>query len=371
VGKDQGINCYGAYDMAGNVREWCWNETQSGRIISGGGWDDADYMYEMWSQLPPFDRSPKNGFRCVKYIDKEKIPESAFRLIEYFEGRDYTRAEPVSDNIFKIFKNQFLYDSTALNPVIEERDTNNENWILDKITFNAAYGNERVILYLYLPKKASPPFQALIFFPGSYALQEKDPKQSINSNWFFDYVVKNGRAVAYPVYKGTFERIDDLTKGLAFNYQSHSYTELFVKWVKDFSRSIDYLETRTDIDINKLGFYGHSWGGFLGGIIPAVEERIAVDILVVGGFDIYYNAYPEADAINYVTRIKIPVLMLNGRYDMRIPFDKAVKPFFNLLGTPEKDKRLCAYETDHYVPKSEMIKETLNFLDKYWGPPVK
>jgi hypothetical protein len=48
--------------------------------------------------------------------------------------------------------------------------------------------------------------------------------------------------------------------------------------------------------------------------------------------------------------------------------EKAVKPFFELLGTPEKDKKLCVYETDHYVPKSDMIKETLNFLDRYLGP---
>ncbi len=86
----------------------------------------------------------------------------------------------------------------------------------------------------------------------------------------------------YPVYKGTFERIDghDISYALII---SHQYTERLIKWVKDFSRSIDYLETRTDIDTTKLGFYGHSWGGWMGGIIPAVEERLEVNILVVGG----------------------------------------------------------------------------------------
>jgi hypothetical protein len=37
----------------------------------------------------------------------------------------------------------------------------------------------------------------------------------------------------------------------------------------------------------------------------------------------------------------------------------------HLSGTPEKDKILKVYETDHYVPKSEMIKEVLSWCDKY------
>lgn len=370
VGKYTGITCFGAFDMAGNVREWCLNETEIGRIISGAGWDDADYLYDQWSQLPPFDRSSKNGFRCVRYINKDKIPATAFRRIELGgQERDFSKETPVNDDVFNFYKNQFLYDNTALNSTIEKVDSGNDNWIIEKITFDAAYENERVIAYLYLPKNAKPPFQTLIFFPGSYGVSEKEVTSSRNSVWFFDYLLKNGRAIMYPVYKGTYERNDGLTLGMHAMNPSHQYTEWLIKWTRDFSRSIDYLETRPDIDISKIGLIGHSWGGYIGGIIPAIENRIKVDILVVGGFYVWNKPFPEADMINYVTRVKIPVLMLNGKYDNVFPLEKAVKPFFNLLGTPEKDKRLCIYETDHFVPKSEMIKETLNFLDKYWGPP--
>ena len=73
--------------MAGNVREWCWNETKIGRTIRGGAWDDASYMYSNLSQLPPFDRSPKNGFRCVKYLEREKVPELAFQPINFIETK--------------------------------------------------------------------------------------------------------------------------------------------------------------------------------------------------------------------------------------------------------------------------------------------
>jgi dipeptidyl aminopeptidase/acylaminoacyl peptidase len=363
VGKHFGVTAFGANDMAGNVREWCWNETKVGHIIRGGGWDDAPYMYGFTSQLPSFDRSPKNGFRCVQYIDKEKIPESAFVPIDLLAERDFSKEQPVPESTFRIYKNQFQYDTTALDATIEKRDETPANWIIEKITFNAAYGHERVIAYLYLPKNVSPPYQTLIFFPGLGATWYKDLVNNNETKWDIDYLLKSGRAVLFPVYKGTFERIDEPVV-----LQGHQYTEWLIKWVKDFRRSVDYLESRPDINKSKLGYYGLSWGSIMGGIILAVEDRLAVSVLNIGGFYNSGNIYPEAAQINYVTRIKIPVLMLNGKYDMTFNLEKQVKPFFNLLGTPDKDKRLCIYETDHYVPKDEMIRETLNWLDHYLGP---
>jgi len=364
VGKNPGLTAFGVSDMAGNVREWNLNETSIGRIISGAGYDDATYLFSTWNQLPPFDRSPQNGFRCVKYIDKEKIPVSAFRLIDMGAGlsKDYSKEVPVSESIFKVYKNQFLYDTSALNAVVEERINSGDDWTVEKISFNAAYGGEKMIAYLYLPKNTPPPYQTLIFFPGSYAeIENRFDIDKSGANWFFDFVLRSGRAVIYPVYKGTFERKD----GQNPIHGSHEYTEWLVKMVKDLGRSIDYLETRKDIDATKLGYYGHSWGGILGGIIPAVEPRLNVNILIVGGF--YYKSLPEADIINYITRIKIPTLMLNGRYDYRFPPKTNLLPFYNFLGTPEKDKRLVIYETDHYVAKDDMIKEVLSWLDKYLG----
>ena len=370
VGSYQGMSYCGAYDLAGNVREWCWNESHKGRIIRGGAWNDVTYMFDARSQASPFNRSPKNGFRCVLYPDRDKIPGDTFKPVKFEAARDFYKEKPVPDSIFQVYKDQFSYDKTDLNAQIEWRDETAEDWIQEKITFDAAYGNERMIAYLFLPKNTVPPYQTVIYFPGSSAVYQKDSK-NLTSEWEFNnnvsFMIKNGRAVFYPMYKGTYERRNGIPAWLHDPpTATHQFTEYQIMLVKDFKRCIDYLETRSDIASSKLAYYGLSWGGLLGGLIPAVEERLKTSILHLGGID--GRPRPEVDYLNYVSRVKIPTLMFNGRYDMLLPFETMVKPMFDLLGTPEEDKDLKLYDTDHFIPRHELIKETLNWLDRYLGP---
>ena len=99
----------------------------------------------------------------------------------------------------------------------------------------------------------------------------------------------------------------------------------------------------------------------------AVEERLKVGVLRVAGFW-FQRAQPEVDQINFVPRVTVPVLMLNGRYDFFFPVETSQKPFFDLLGTPPEHKKMFVYDKGHSVPRTELIKETLNWLDRYLGP---
>jgi predicted Ser/Thr protein kinase len=370
VGSHKGMNAFGAVDMAGNVREWCWNQSPDGRFIRGGAWDDAVYMYGYESQQSPWDRSSRNGFRCAVYLDREKILPAAFEPKGPKGSRDFREAKPVSDSVFGVYSAQFDYDRKDLNPIMEERDENPKDWIREKVTFDAAYGNERVIVFLYLPRTAAKPFQSVVYFPGSPAVAAPPTSQGLpDFSFCLDFFVKNGRAVVYPIYKGTYERTGDMKPEVRLPTEEyrHAHIEYLIKWVKDLRRSLDYLESRPDFDRQRIAFFGWSWGGELGTIIPAVEPRIRANILYLGGFN-HYVALPEALGVNYISRISIPTLMLNGRYDMAFALETNVRPAFKLLGTPEKDKKLVVYDTDHYVPKKELIKESLDWLDRYFGP---
>jgi pimeloyl-ACP methyl ester carboxylesterase len=74
------------------------------------------------------------------------------------------------------------------------------------------------------------------------------------------------------------------------------------------------------------------------------------------------------DYLNYTPRVSVPVLMLNGRYDLAMLFEAEVRPMYQLLGTPEDHKRLIVYDTDHFIDHREVVKETLAWLDRYLGP---
>ena len=110
-------------------------------------------------------------------------------------------------------------------------------------------------------------------------------------------------------------------------------------------------------------------GARKGAIIPAVESRIKAAILVSGGLA-SGQARPEVDQINYVTRVTIPVLMLNGAYDAIEPVEDAQRPMFDLLGSPADQKKWVVYESGHALGdrRTELITESLDWLDTYLGP---
>ena len=81
---------------------------------------------------------------------------------------------------------------------------------LEKVSYAAAYGGERIPAYLFLPKNGKPPYQAMVVFPGANALYTALERQCLprHSPTVFNFIMRSGRALLYPVYKSTYERGD-------------------------------------------------------------------------------------------------------------------------------------------------------------------
>lgn len=84
---------------------------------------------------------------------------------------------------------------------------------------------------------------------------------------------------------------------------------------------------------------------------------LAASFLLAGG--LRGRGHPEVNQINYVTRVKTPTLMINGRYGAGFNYETSIKLMFDLLGNPDEHKELKLYETEHIPPRNEFINETL------------
>ncbi|MEO5825701.1 MAG: protein kinase [Gemmatimonadales bacterium] len=366
VGTPHGVSMMGVSDLAGNVREWIENDAgRDLRYILGGGWSDPTYAFVDAYAQPPMDRSVINGIRLATYAATDSgVVLAQAPLPRKFT--DYKTVTPVADAVFAGFLPLFEYDPIPLDANVESTDTTSEEWNAEFVSFTAAYGGERMQAWVFLPKQGTPPYQTVVYFPGSGALNASTSAERRDMGASF--VVKSGRAFVLPIYKSTYERTDSLKSDLA--NESVFWRDHVVMWVKDYRRALDYLSTRADIDTTKFAYFGYSWGGYMGGIVPAVEPRIKAAVLYVAGLTME-RGRQETEPVNYLPRVKVPVLMLNGKYDFFFPTETAQRPFFDRLGTPTAHKKWVVYEGGHDVPRPMLISETFAWLDRYLGPVRK
>ena len=65
----------------------------------------------------------------------------------------------------------YAYDKTDLKDVVDSVDDQNPQWRRENVSFTAGYGGERLPAAVFLPKTGRPPYQAVVVFPGSGAIQ--------------------------------------------------------------------------------------------------------------------------------------------------------------------------------------------------------
>ena len=363
VGRSEAIGPFGTLDMAGNAKEWCWNEADAGRFLLGGAWNEPPYMFNLPDAQSPLARGANYGFRLVKQLDGET--DAAASAPIHWAANDRELLRPVAPEVYQAFRRIYAYDDTPLNAAVEVVDDSSERWRKERVTFDAAYGGERVIAYVFTPRRGAPPFETVVFFPGSNAILAKTSDR-LTLMRMVAPILSSGRAVVYPVYKSTYERRDGLATTLAA--PTAFYRDHVIAWSRDLGRTIDYIQTRRDLDGGRIALYGVSWGAKLLPLLAAVEDRIRVGIMVSGGRRRLDALMPETDPINFAPYLRKPVLMVNGRYDFLFPVETSQRPLFDLLGAPPVDKRHVIFDSGHVPPNDLLTKEVLDWLDRQLGP---
>lgn len=357
VGSSRGLGPFGTYGMAGNVKEWCWNETKGRRYVLGGAWNDPSYMYEHLVARSPLDRAATHGVRCARFGE----PPAEALLEAATPAAEFRSAEPVADEVFEAYRGMYAYDRTPLEAEVGRTDDSAPFWRREVVSFDAAYGSERVPVLLFLPRNATPPYQAVVWFPGDDVFASRS-SDSLASFYLFDFIPRSGRALVYPIYEGMYERFEP------FSRAPNEWRDRMIQWSKDLGRTIDYLETRADIDHQRLAYYGFSAGASYGPLFTAIDGRFKASILLGAGlWPVVLR--PEMDFVHFAPRSRVPTLMINGRDDFMLSVEKSQRPLFDLLGAPPGDKRHALLDGGHLPPdRNALIREVLDWLDRYLGP---
>lgn len=344
-----GMSPYGAYNMAGNVSEWNLNESPDGFVTSGGAWNDLVYSFGDYGEYPGLYTSNRIGFRCALNTSEAKGDQGAQKLPPA-ETPEYAAS---SDADFKVWLTHYEYDKKPLNPFVTEA-VETEAWIRERIIFNGD-GGEQAIGYLYLPKNFARPLQIIHYVPpGDVVRGNRSLPDSIEM--FAAPFVKSGRAVFGVVLKGYVER------PFVSNYNppepaSVEFRRQMTNWITDLRRGADYLETRDDLDKNKLGFLGISNGANLGLVLTAIETRYKSLGFVSAGLErAFRQRIAETNPINFASEIRTRKLFINGRYDETFPYNTDAKPLFVLLRDP---KKVVIYDGGH-IPTAEFYVPVLN-----------
>ncbi|HET9372951.1 MAG TPA: SUMF1/EgtB/PvdO family nonheme iron enzyme [Vicinamibacterales bacterium] len=355
-----GMSPFGAYHMAGNVAEWTLNDTSEGRLATGGAFGDPTYTFSQFPMLPGFYSSNKIGFRCAMNAPGRTGDQGSERIEITDEIPTYT-ASAVKD--FRTWARAYDYPQIPLDIRIEEvKET--PDWRREKITYvGSGSAGDRAIIYLYLPPHHARPLQVIHLVPAGDVAGGLRPLADSMEDRLAPFI-RSGRAAFGVVLRGYSERLGAPANPI--DLRTVEYLDFIVGRVTDLRRALDYMQTRADLDMTRLAFFGPSAGAQLGLILAAVEPRYRAVALVGGGLAKGLESVKaEANPINFAAHINRPTLMLHGIYDEDTPLRSHAEPLYKLLPGP---KTLVTYPGGH-VPPSELQFSTLSaWLDEIVGP---
>ena len=224
--------------------------------------------------------------------------------------------QPVSDDVFAAYASQFAYRPGDLNATQPCTMATTDDWIKQRVTIDTGYNGERMDVILFVPTRFRPPFQTDRLHLGSQRVALKDSSDRIEPGFDACRSITSSSPDAC-----SFSRFPRNLLALEGPYDPNDEVRTTREWIErrwDLGRTIDYLETRPDIDAAHIGYIGMSFGA--SSRAPARSAGAATEScgFPVGRAVARGRFRRCVDPINYARRITIPVLMVNGRVRRRV-----------------------------------------------------
>jgi dienelactone hydrolase len=148
-----------------------------------------------------------------------------------------------------------------------------------------------------------------------------------------------------------------------------------IQLMVDLRRAVDLLQSRDDVDDNRIAYIGVSYGAAMGGLLAGIEDRIAAFVLASGDGGLvshftgtgayahgplsklpparrkrWLDAMRPIEPIRWIGRAHAPILFLSGRNDELAPPADARK--YQQAAHEPKDVRW--YDSGHILPPKAM-----------------
>ena len=242
------------------------------------------------------------------------------------------------------------------------------------------YGREKVVFdgirdsrvpgYLGLPKTGTGPFPCILLIDGITGSK---------SRWWEDdswphggLATKELLTAGFAVlaldaqYHGERIAVNDYESPGSMYFERKWYNrmrEMILQTTVEHRRAIDYLATRHEIDLERIGLLGHSMGGMIVFALNASEPRVTASVAGLTPLNIWG---PKEMAVispfNFARGVgKRPFLMLMGRSDPAYSASEAALLLEMIEGRP---KELIFYDSGHRLPV-EYVAKALQWFQEH------
>jgi dienelactone hydrolase len=259
---------------------------------------------------------------------------------------------------------QFAYDAAVPLGVAERGNALDGTLSVRDIEFTSAKGG-RARAYVITPP--SGPHPAMVFVAGSNQRREdiRADAVAVARRGVIALVLEQSQLTGARPPIWTFTAQD---------------REEAIATVLDTRRAIDLLVGRTDVDATRVGYYGFSYGAWLGAITAAVDKRVSVVVLRSGGPQIlpeiarasgrtltpdYSRLMATVDQMIYAPGIAVPVLVQNGSRDTTYTAEQ-MRAWQERVGGA---KTLRTYDAGHTLD-STANADALAWIAERWRLPV-
>lgn len=166
---------------------------------------------------------------------------------------------------------EFEYDSKLPLEVNEISVKEDKGAKIHDLTYPSLKGG-RVTAYLVTPKTKGK-FAGVIFL---------HPGPGNRSTFLAEAVSLTQNGVVSLLIDAPFRRPEPWRKTMNPPKDPDNEKELYIQTVLDLRRGVDLLFSRNEVDKQRIGYVGHSFGATWGGVLAGIEKRIKAFVLMAG-----------------------------------------------------------------------------------------